>query len=219
MQKKRLFKQIGMLGLVGTLSMSMVGCSKLDKNNLDFEDIKTTDTYVPNDSLKELEIMNLCNDTEMFIELNNNEVEQIDSLSKESISKDEKNAKMYMILNDYVQNVYQLASSRLSSDIETVYVNSEEYMAYLAMLQTFVDEYTREKDAFQTQMAKGEMSITNLSSYQAFLQVEAYYIDIYESSMLDGKIEDEKADGKKEEEKNEGKPEGKPSLDDLINKR
>lgn len=177
---KTYFKRLLILGLCAATCAPLFGCSKLEKNNLglDDEDVETAGASV-SESTEKLEDMNVANDTEAFITLDNqlySDMEEIENT--EDLSDEEKTSKKNLAIYDYVLNIVQLTSSRLSSDIETVYTHSEGYMSYLALLQTFADSYTDEKENVQDIIVNGK-DASGLNTYKALKSLENYYIDVY----------------------------------------
>lgn len=165
-----------------------------------------------------LELFNIGNDLDMFIQFSNKEMSELKKLDeeygdesdthKETMSNEElaalfagteenkeekeelseseqkkleKKLKSCIVLDDYIANVYQLALARLSADIEHVYTASDEYMSYIAMLQNFADAYTENEEDFRTRLLDGDMSVKEETCFQAFEQVENYYIGLYEN--------------------------------------
>lgn len=196
-----------------TVLLLLTGCNKIERNNVDFSGMDTSDYSVP-DSIKKIEVMNIYNDAYLYFELNQQAVKDIEKLSNSKDSDKVKSKKALLIYNDFIVDIYKLATSRISSDIDTIYTNTEEYMAYIAMLQTFADAYVEEKDELQKYISEGDKKAFSMSSYKAFDNVESYYIEI---------LNNEKEDIEKKEENETNKSEtGKKdkdtsqSLDDLI---
>ena len=114
-----------------------------------------------------------------YISLDNRLAADYDEIEKaEGLSEEEKVSKKNLATYDYVLNVLQLASARLSSDIDTVYTHSDDYMRYLAMLQSFADSYTNEKEAVQDYIVNGK-DANELKTYKALKILSNYYIEIY----------------------------------------
>ena len=175
--------------LLGSVLM-MTGCSKKTQQSIDLGTSKTESsyTYQADDDTEDLETMNVYNDLDAFITLNNQEATELEALDSDSdMATDEKTQKRNAVITNYVVNLYKLASSRVSADVETVYANTENYQSYLALLQTFVDTMTSESEEFDTKMANGDTSIQEMDSFKAMSKVETFYMDLYEY-VQNGKI-------------------------------
>lgn len=170
----------------------MSGCSKLSQSNVDYGETKTESayTYEADDDVKDLETINVYNDLDAFISLNNDEATQLANLDSNSeMSTDEKTQSRNAVITNYVVNLYKLASSRLSADLETVYTHTDDYLSYIALLQTFVDEMTSESSEFDSKMASGDTSIQDMDSFKAMTNVENLYMDLY-NYVQTGKVTD-----------------------------
>lgn len=181
---KKWLKRILVFTACGAMVLPMFGCSKLKQDNLNLEGTDKTsettesDTGVSDSTIK-LEYMNVVNDMDTYISLDNRLAADYDEIEKaEGLSEEEKVSKKNLATYDYVLNVLQLASARLSSDIDTVYTHSDDYMRYLAMLQSFADSYTNEKEAVQDYIVNGK-DANELKTYKALKILSNYYIEIY----------------------------------------
>lgn len=181
---KKWLKRILVFTACGAMVLPMFGCSKLRQDNLNLEGTDKTsettesDTGVSDSTIK-LEYMNVVNDMDTYISLDNRLAADYDEIEKaEGLSDEEKVSKKNLATYDYVLNILQLASARLSSDIDTVYTHSDDYMRYLAMLQSFADSYTNEKEAVQDYIVNGK-DANELKTYKALKILSNYYIEIY----------------------------------------
>lgn len=181
---KKWLKRILVFTACGAMVLPMFGCSKLKQDNLNLEGTDKTsettesDTGVSDSTIK-LEYMNVVNDMDTYISLDNRLAADYDEIEKaEGLSDEEKVSKKNLATYDYVLNILQLASARLSSDIDTVYTHSDDYMRYLAMLQSFADSYTNEKEAVQDYIVNGK-DANKLKTYKALKILSNYYIEIY----------------------------------------
>ena len=181
---KKWLKRILVFAACGAMVLPMFGCSKLKQDNLNLEgtdktsDTTESDTGVSDSTIK-LEYMNVVNDMDTYISLDNRLAADLDEIEKaEGLSDEEKVSKKNLATYDYVLNILQLASARLSSDIDTVYTHSDDYMSYLAMLQSFADSYTNEKEAVQDYIVNGK-DANELKTYKALKILSNYYIEIY----------------------------------------
>lgn len=181
---KKWLKRILVFTACGAMVLPMFGCSKLKQDNLNLEGTDKTsettesDTGVSDSTIK-LEYMNVVNDMDTYISLDNRLAADYDEIGKaEGLSDEEKVSKKNLATYDYVLNILQLASARLSSDIDTVYTHSDDYMRYLAMLQSFADSYTNEKEAVQDYIVNGK-DANELKTYKALKILSNYYIEIY----------------------------------------
>lgn len=181
---KKWLKRILVFTACGAMVLPMFGCSKLKQDNLNLEGTDKTsettesDTGVSDSTIK-LEYMNVVNDMDTYISLDNRLAADYDEIEKaEELSDEEKVSKKNLATYDYVLNILQLASARLSSDIDTVYTHSDDYMRYLAMLQSFADSYTNEKEAVQDYIVNGK-DANELKTYKALKILSNYYIEIY----------------------------------------
>lgn len=181
---KKWLKRILVFTACGAMVLPMFGCSKLKQDNLNLEGTDKTsettesDTGVSDSTIK-LEYMNVVNDMDTYISLDNRLAADYDEIEKtEGLSDEEKVSKKNLATYDYVLNILQLASARLSSDIDTVYTHSDDYMRYLAMLQSFADSYTNEKEAVQDYIVNGK-DANELKTYKALKILSNYYIEIY----------------------------------------
>lgn len=188
---KKWLKRILVFTACGAMVLPMFGCSKLKQDNLNLEgtdktsDTTESDTGVSDSTIK-LEYMNVVNDMDTYISLDNRLAADLDEIEKaEGLSDEEKVSKKNLATYDYVLNILQLASARLSSDIDTVYTHSDDYMRYLAMLQSFADSYTNEKEAVQDYIVNGK-DANELKTYKALKILSNYYIEIYNN--LQGNI-------------------------------
>ena len=181
---KKWLKRILVFTACGAMVLPMFGCSKLKQDNLNLEgpdktsETTESDTGVSDSTIK-LEYMNVVNDMDTYISLDNRLAADYDEIEKaEGLSEEEKVSKKNLATYDYVLNILQLASARLSSDIDTVYTHSDDYMNYLAMLQSFADSYTNEKEAVQDYIVNGK-DANELKTYKALKILSNYYIEIY----------------------------------------
>lgn len=209
-------KKIFVCACTGLLLLT--GCSKLEKNNVDFSDVNTSDYKVP-DSIKKIEVMNIYNDAYVYFELNQKATEDLEAINKSKDSNEVKTKKALLIYNDFIVDMYKLATSRISSDIDTIYTNTDEYMAYIAMLQTFVDAYVDEKDDLQKYISEGNEKILDMFSYKAFINIESYYIEILNTEKEDTDTNDknESKDDSKQTNTDKKDTNKEQTLDDLIN--
>lgn len=186
------FKTKAMIFLLSGSLFFMTGCSKLSQSNVDYGETKTESayTYEADDDVKDLETINVYNDLDAFISLNNDEATQLADLDSNSeMSTEEKTQSRNAVITNYVVNLYKLASSRLSADLETVYTHTDDYLSYIALLQTFVDEMTDESSEFDSKMASGDTSIQDMDSFKAMTNVENLYMDLY-NYVQTGKVTD-----------------------------
>ena len=181
---KKWLKRILVFTACGAMVLPMFGCSKLKQDNLNLEGTDKTsettesDTGVSDSTIK-LEYMNVVNDMDTYISLDNRLAADYDEIEKaEGLSDEGKVSKKNLATYDYVLYILQLASARLSSDIDTVYTHSDDYMSYLAMLQSFADSYTNEKEAVQDYIVNGK-DANELKTYKALKILSNYYIEIY----------------------------------------
>lgn len=218
-------KKVAVLFTCLLLMISLTGCSKMERNNIDLSDVQTSEEYIVPDSIKKMEVMNIYNDTQLYLALRENASKELEKLKTSSDSDEIKLNKAYIIINDIIFEMYKISNTRISTDIETIYTNSEEYMTYVAMLQVFVDNYSEEKEEIQSLLLSGSKETLDMKSYKAFLTVEEYYISILKSweeteeSNTDDKTSVEtsnKDESKNKEDKKETSSTGS-TLDDLIN--
>lgn len=183
------------------------GCSKIQRNNIDLSGANIDSTYVVSNEVKKLEVMNIYNDTELYMSLYMKVQNELKVLGKSS--KNDKEKKAAILLNDFTSDVYKLANSRVIADIGTIYTNSEEYMSYIAMLQTFVDSYSKEHKKYQEMALNADREFVNTSSYKMLITIDTYYLNIInEDSEAANQIETKNQDEKSSNHK--------ASLDDLI---
>ena len=125
------------------------GCSirpsSLERNHLNIELRDNDEVSSAQESIEKLAILS---DTDLFIQFNNQMLEQIQVLNSDDKEK------ANLVLLSYINNVYSLSLSRLAADIGDVPNKSKEYMGYIAMLQTFADEYKEGKEDFQEREEK-----------------------------------------------------------------
>ena len=155
----------------------------MSQNNVKLGTNKTESsyTYKTDEDTEDLETINVYNDLDAFISLNNQEATELSNLDKNGdISDEEKTQKRNAVITNYVVNLYKLASSRLSADVETVYTHTDDYMSYIALLQSFVDTMTDESEEFDKKMASGDSSVKEMKSFKAMANVENFYMDLYE---------------------------------------
>ena len=112
---------------------SLTGCSNINKKNID---LSTAKTEMIDESIQKIEIMNILNDSNLFADLivNFNENYKKENTKEENI----------VIIYDYMSDIYKLATNRIASDIDTIYINSEKYQSYIAMLQVYADTFSKE---------------------------------------------------------------------------
>lgn len=161
----------------------MTGCTKMTQGNVKTSREKTESayTYKPDEDAENLETINVYNDLDAFISLNNQEATELSALDKDSdMSAEEKTQKRNAVITNYVVNLYRLASSRLSADVDSVYTHTDDYMSYIALLQTFVDTMTDESEEFDKKMASGDSSVKEMKSFKAMANIENFYMDLYE---------------------------------------
>lgn len=161
----------------------MTGCTKMTQGNVKTSEEKTESayTYKPDEDAENLETINVYNDLDAFISLNNQEATELSALDKDSnMSDEEKTQKRNAVITNYVVNLYRLASSRLSADVDSVYTHTDDYMSYIALLQTFVDTMTDESEEFDKKMASGDSSVKEMKSFKAMANIENFYMDLYE---------------------------------------
>ena len=161
----------------------MTGCTQMTQGNVKTSGEKTESayTYKPDEDAENLETINVYNDLDAFISLNNQEATELSALDKDSdMSAEEKTQKRNAVITNYVVNLYRLASSRLSADVDSVYTHTDDYMSYIALLQTFVDTMTDESEEFDKKMASGDSSVKEMKSFKAMANIENFYMDLYE---------------------------------------
>lgn len=173
----------GTLLLLSGALFFMTGCTKMTQGNVKTSGEKTESayTYKPDEDAENLETINVYNDLDAFISLNNQEATELSALDKDSdMSAEEKTQKRNAVITNYVVNLYRLASSRLSADVDSVYTHTDDYMSYIALLQTFVDTMTDESEEFDKKMASGDSSVKEMKSFKAMANIENFYMDLYE---------------------------------------
>lgn len=199
----------------------LTGCSQLQPNQVDIQPTEETEEKKEDtmDEQTQLELLNIMNDLDTFIEANNQELEELKAIEKgettltndeeeeesdtytteeltelfskntdsseskdegsSTMSDEEKKKKSYLVMDDYIHKIYQLSAARLSADIEDVYIYSENYMSYLALLQTFVDSYTENEEEFREQLTNGDEECLSSDVMETFSNVESYYMNLY----------------------------------------
>ena len=190
--------KIPIVFLLGSILLSTAGCSKMTQKSVDLGSTKTESsyTYQADEDTENLETINVYNDLDTFITLNNQEATELANLDKETeMDASEKTQKKNAVITNYVVNLYKLASSRVSADVETVYANTENYQSYIALLQTFVDTMTSESEEFDQKMSEGDSSISDMDSFKAMTNVENFYMDLYEY-VQNGKISSKSSNSK-----------------------
>ncbi len=188
----------GVLFLSLLLLSGITGCSKMTQKSVDLGSTKTESsyTYQADEDTENLETINVYNDLDAFITLNNQEATELENLDKETdMESNEKTQKKNAVITNYVVNLYKLASSRVSADVETVYANTENYQSYIALLQTFVDTMTSESEEFDQKMSEGDSSISDMDSFKAMTNVENFYMDLYDY-VQNGKISSKSSNSK-----------------------
>lgn len=158
----------------------LTGCNKISKNNINFNNVDTN-FDIP-ESIKKLEVLNIYNDVELFVDLREKtdlELEKIDN----NYPEDKRLEKANAVLNDYAFGLYKLAVSRVSSDIDTIYTNTDKYMSYIAMLQLYVDTYAEEKELFSKYVLNGDEALYELDSYKMYVTVEDFYLSIIDEEL------------------------------------
>ena len=153
----------------------LAGCTKIERNNVDLSHVKTSQV---DDSILKIEVMNIYNDSTLFHEIREQASKELKKVNDSSDSDVVKRKKAGIVISDYISDIYNMSLTRIASDIDTIYTNSEEYMAYIGMLQTFVDEYNQSKDELQEELMKGIEGAQKTSAYKAFYTVESYYVDM-----------------------------------------
>lgn len=185
------WKNKGILFLIICLLCS--GCAHSNRyyKKLAFLDEEGQDTIQ-----MDIESIRLAGDLDLFIEFYNqmkDEIAEVENGSSNSIlaigiantgdgnlsSTDRMKARL--AIQNYVRNMAQLAAVRLSSDIDGIYLYSDEYMNYMAMLQKFTDAYASEKEALKIMIQEGNSQIDTLTSYQMLCMMEGYYMDLLQN--------------------------------------
>lgn len=191
-------QKIPIVIILGLILLSTSGCSKMTQKSVDLGSTKTESsyTYQADEDTEDLETINVYNDLDTFITLNNQEATELANLDNETdMEASEKTQKKNAVITNYVVNLYKLASSRVSADVETVYANTENYQSYIALLQTFVDTMTSESEEFDQKMSEGDSSISDMDSFKAMTNVENFYMDLYEY-VQNGKISSKSSNSK-----------------------
>ena len=178
----------------------LTGCSRLKPNHVDFHEIeeekpkkeekKEPEKEDPNktvtlEEIHHMEMLNIINDTNTFIEIYNNQMKEISKLHEEDLKKEEKQSKNNLAIYNYMTNINVLASSRLSSDIEEIFIHTEEYMGYIALLQTYVDSFDTEKEAIELALLNGDADTKKLTSFKTLVMIEDFYFQAYEKIATD----------------------------------
>lgn len=182
------------------------GCSKIEKNNVDMSHIKTENGEVP-EAIEKIEVMNIYNDASIYSKIREKALQEVKNIASES--EDVKVKKAYIILNNYIFDLYKLATTRVATDIDTIYTNSNEYMAYIALLQTFADCYSKEQKDLQKAIIAGDKKAVKMKSFIMQREVDDYYLNIIK--------EVNKSDNNEKDEIIEKKDKSKEiNLDDYI---
>ena len=150
------------------------GCSirpsSLERNHLNIELRDNDEVSSAQESIEKLAILS---DTDLFIQFNNQMLEQIQVLNSDDKEK------ANLVLLSYINNVYSLTLSRLAADIGDVPNKSKEYMGYIAMLQTFADEYKEGKEDFQEDVLVGKGEENPVMN--EFLRVEDWFFSVVQT--------------------------------------
>ena len=163
------------------MSVLMTGCSKIERNNVDFTGSKNEQVDT---AIEKMEVMNIYNDALFFGDIRLQASAAIKELDKEEITEEEKTKKIGIIIYDCMSDTSKLGTSRLAADIATVYTNSEKYAAYLAMLQVYVDSFDKEQEKLQMLLLEGKKETEELKSYRMFYTLEEYYLSIIKEESI-----------------------------------
>lgn len=181
------------------------GCSPTNRQSAVITKIENNDkTQIEQEekrqqALYEMERINLLNDTDLFIELNNTLMTNLEKLepaesrfdtstisnlfaneetgeeTPEATENDEVHVKTILAIQNYMHDVYRLGCSRLESHKDDLDSLSEEYQTYLAMIASYTTAYSEDFETLYERLMNGEDEIESLN---ALNKLEVYYLEI-----------------------------------------
>ena len=109
--------------LVFSFFLSIYGCQNVDKKEMiDY---------------KEIEIANRQNDKDLM--------DKAKDIYASNLSKAQDNEERQVATVKYLDDIYQIASTRVNLDLEILNVFSEDYETYIATMQAYSEVYLKER--------------------------------------------------------------------------
>lgn len=151
----------------------IAGCS----SNMD------RDKYEKNvsDEIKQIEMFNIASDVNIFNEVHYALNLELDKLAKEETDKEVIIKKSSLAQINYMNKIYELAVTRIQADIQGIYNDSEEYISYIALLQTYADAFSKDKESLLNELDVTNDNFQDYESTTTLSLLEGYYLNIMAS--------------------------------------
>lgn len=130
------------------------------------------------EEMKQLESFNIISDMNIFSKAYYALDSELDNLSQTETDKDTLVTKASLAQIDYMNKIYKLAVTRLKIDAKGLYYDSQEYLSYIALLQTYADAFTEDKDALLKETNVLADSFENYKSVSALSILEDYFLEL-----------------------------------------
>lgn len=162
-----MFKRIlkGILCVV--IGCTVCGCSK-EKKTADTLDFKALEYS----GVSDIEKTNFVEDARLF--------ESINKLSVESQANALNSKERSVVILKYLGDVYQLASTRVSNDLENIYIYSENYQNYIAILQAYTEYYARDITYISENIQNDWFNVDRQPVFIVLSDLEKFWIAINE---------------------------------------
>lgn len=162
-----MFKKILTCVLCVILGCISCGCSK-EKKTADTLDFKALEYSGASD----IEKTNYVEDAKLFQEINKLSVEsQANALNAKERS---------VVILKYLGDVYQLAATRVSNDLENIYIYSENYQNYIAILQAYTEYYARDITYISENIQNDWFNVDRQPVFIVLSDLEKFWIGINE---------------------------------------
>lgn len=114
---------------------------------------------------KEVEISNVEADKEL--------IDKAENIYDKNYKKTENNTEKQVVVVKYLDDIYQIASNRVSLDLDILDAFSDEYENYIATMQAYSEVYLKEKEelvANSKLLDKADVSTTNSGKMLAIVE-------------------------------------------------
>lgn len=147
------------------LFASLAGCSSKPKKAQDLNFKK-----IDFEEVSDIENINYVEDAQLF--------SQINKLSVKN-QKDASNSKeRAVVILRYLEDVYQLAGTRVSKDLDKLYMYSENYQNYIIVLQSYCEYYARDIAQITKEIRDPEFDMDNEEVFVVLGDLEDFWFEI-----------------------------------------
>lgn len=153
------------------LLLCLTGCNKVNRSS----DLGL------NKELVDAESTNIQTDLEMYLTLYGGMSDMMVTISEDTtISIEEKSEKINLVFLKFMDDMDSFLAIRVSDDLGSLATSSELYLTYIALLQTYCENYQEEKEYLVQHLDLSDPEFDNNRAVRALAMVESFYLGLIE---------------------------------------